>query len=263
MEQDRAQAPRGGAPDGAAGSVAQLHRWPVKSLRGEAVDAARFDGTGMTGDRAYALLDGREKRSGKVLTVRQNAAMLRWGAGYGDPVAPAEPPVLVSPAGERWSWSDPGLGEELSTALGVPARPHAAPGQQDRGPSVLVTFAASLAALAEELGTEVDLLRFRPNLHVDADLPAFAEAAWQPGTTLTTGEVVLRTSTEHTGPCVRCAVPSWDRTGGERWPQLQSHLIARHDNLFGVIMDVVEHGVVRRGDAVHVAEPAASDAVRA
>ncbi|MHA6798716.1 MOSC domain-containing protein [Bounagaea algeriensis] len=255
MEQDRAQTPHGNAP---VGTVAQLHRWPVKSLRGEDVDAARFDGTGMTGDRAYALLDGREKRSGKVLTVRQNAAMLQWGAGYGGTVAPAEPPALVSPAGEQWSWSDAGLGAALSTALGTAARPHAAPGQQDRGPSVLVTFAASLAALSREVGTAVDLLRFRPNLHVDADLPAFAETAWQPGTSLTAGEVTLRISTERTGPCVRCAVPSWDRAGSQRWPELQSHLVEQHDNRFGVIMDVAESGVVRRGDAVHLTEPTAN-----
>lgn len=255
MEQDRAQTPHANAP---AGTVADLHRWPVKSLRGEDVDAARFDETGMTGDRAYALFDGREKRSGKVLTVRQNAAMLHWGAGYGDAVAPTEPPVLVSPTGERWSWSDAGLGTALSSAFGIRAQPRAAPGHQDRGPSVLVTFAASLAALSREIGTAVDLLRFRPNLHVDADLPAFAETAWQPGTSLTVGEVTLRISAEHTGPCVRCAVPSWDRTGSQRWPKLQSHLIEQHDNRFGVVMDVAQFGVVRRGDAVHVTEPTAS-----
>ena len=43
------------------GTVAALHRWPVKSLRGEEAGAARFDERGMAGDRAHALIDGRER----------------------------------------------------------------------------------------------------------------------------------------------------------------------------------------------------------
>ena len=39
----------------AAGTVVSLHRWPVKSLGGEPVDALRIDGRGAGGDRAQAL----------------------------------------------------------------------------------------------------------------------------------------------------------------------------------------------------------------
>jgi uncharacterized protein YcbX len=53
----------------ASGTVLSLHRWPVKSMGGEAVDALRIDGRGAGGDRAHALFDtfrGRPRR----LTVR-------------------------------------------------------------------------------------------------------------------------------------------------------------------------------------------------
>ncbi|MFB9570366.1 MOSC domain-containing protein [Saccharopolyspora hordei] len=236
----------------AGGTVSELTRWPVKSLRGESVPAARFDHRGMAGDRAYALRDRRPTREGNTLTVRQNPAMLSWGAAYGPVADPARPPQLHAPDGTTWEWDDPTLVDALTGSLGLPLSLHAADGQQDRGPTVLVTFEASRVALGEELGAEVDLRRFRTNLHLDTDLPAFAEERWEPGATLTVGEVELEVTGENAGPCIRCAVPSWDAEGRERWPALQAHLIERHENKFGVIVRVTGPGDVRRGDPVAV-----------
>ncbi|NIH78751.1 MOSC domain-containing protein [Amycolatopsis viridis] len=231
------------------GSVAAVRRWPVKSLRGEEVEAARFDERGVAGDRAHALVDGRNRRRGKLLTVRQHPAMLAWGAEYGPVIDPPKPPVLHAPDGRAWNWDEPGLAEALSDSFGMPVELRAADGQQDRGPTVLVTFAASLAALAVELGRPVDLDRFRPNLHLTLDAPPFAEEDWTAGTVLRAGDVTLEVTGERAGPCIRCAVPSWDPSGRARWPELQSHLIQRHDNKFGVIMRVTRAGVIAARDA--------------
>ena len=157
------------------GDIRGLHRWPVKSLRGERVTTARLDHRGMAGDRAYSLLDERPDRAGKQLTVRQMPRMLAWEAAYpatcdGSPEPPGDP-VLYDADGAAWGWDDPGLPAALAEAYDLPLSLHAADGQQDRGPTVLVTFEASLRALAEEMGAEVDLLRFRPNIHLDADVP--------------------------------------------------------------------------------------------
>ncbi|MGP4020059.1 MOSC domain-containing protein [Saccharopolyspora sp. 5N708] len=234
------------------GSVSGLSRWPVKSLRGEHISAARFDARGMAGDRAYALLDERPTRAGNVLTVRQNPEMLGWAASYGDTADPTGPPTLRAPDGAEWSWQDPKLTDVLAESLGIPLSLRAADGQQDRGPTVLVTFEASRAELGEELGADIDLRRFRTNLHVAADQPAFAEEDWEPGTVLTAGEAELTVTGDYSGPCIRCAVPSWDAEGRQRWRDLQTHLIGRHDNKFGVIMRVTRPGVVHQGDTVSV-----------
>lgn len=234
-----------------SGSVARLHRWPVKSLRGERVTSARFDERGMAGDRAHALVDLRPNRHGKVLTVRQNQELLRWHSSYASSYADrADAPVLHAPDGTEWSWRDPGLPAALSESLGLPLELRAADGQQDRGPSVLVTIESSRAALEHELGAEVDLDRFRPNLHLTLDAPAFAEERWEIGTTLTVGEVILEAIGYPDGPCIRCAVPSWDAHGRERWPKLQTWLIERHENKFGLIMRVTRPGTISVGDDV-------------
>ncbi|PRX99075.1 MOSC domain-containing protein [Allonocardiopsis opalescens] len=244
------------APPPFRGSLARLYRWPVKSLRGEAVPEAALDAAGLAGDRAYTLLDERPNREEAVLTVRQRPAMLHWAAAYPPGPAPSGPPVVTGPDGTRYGWEDPTLAEALAAGLDLPLRLGAALRHQDRPGTVLVTTESSRAALEAELGAPVDLLRFRPNLHLALDAPAFDEETWGPGTVLTIGAAVLETGGESTGPCVRCAVPSWDPRGERRWPELQSWVISRHDNLFGTIMQVTRAGVVRVGDPVTL-QPAA------
>ena len=137
----------------AAGTVLSLHRWPVKSLGGEQVDALRIDRRGAGGDRAQALLGifgGRRQR----LTVRQVPRMLGWQASYPqapgaelDPDAPPLP-VLMAPDGRGFAWDDPRLPGALRDDLGRPVdlcRDMALmPDLQD---SLLVTVEASRAAL--------------------------------------------------------------------------------------------------------------------
>ncbi|HKS44802.1 MAG TPA: MOSC N-terminal beta barrel domain-containing protein [Amycolatopsis sp.] len=230
------------------GTVAGLHRWPVKSLGGERIAAARLDGRGLVGDRVHALIDLRPNRAGQALTVRQVPQLLTWSSGYGPSVIdPSGPPVLRAPDGESWSWTDPGLAAALTKSLGIALEPQSADGMQDRGPTVLVTFEASLAALEEELAAPVELDRFRPNVHLAVDAPPFAEQDWGAGTTITIGDVMLEVVGDRAGPCVRCTVPSWEPAGRERWPKLQRWLIEQHENKFGLIMRVTHAGIVRTG----------------
>src|SRR4051812_6972147 len=155
-----------------AGTAVSLHRWPVKSLAGEEVDVLRIDGRGAGGDRAQALtasFGGRRQR----LTVRQAPRMLGWRAAYPqapgaelDPDAPPLP-LLTAPDGRELAWDAPALPGALRDDLGRPVelcRDLALmPDLQD---SLLVTVEASRVALERELGRDVDLRRFRPNLHL-------------------------------------------------------------------------------------------------
>jgi uncharacterized protein YcbX len=231
------------------GTVSGLYRWPVKSLAGEKIEAARLDDRGLAGDRAHFLIDRRPRHDGRVLTVRQNAALLGWGSFYGPKVAdPEGPPTLRSPEGDELSWEAPETAEVLARSLGLPLELRDETGMQDRGPTVHVTIEASRAELERELSAPIGIERFRSNVHLSLDAPAFAEEQWSAGTTITIGEVTLEVAGEDSGPCIRCAVPSWDPTGRERWPELQRWLVHKHDNKFGVIMRVTRAGVAGIGD---------------
>jgi uncharacterized protein len=242
----------------AEGVLTDLARWPVKSLGGEVLAAARLDWRGLGGDRAYALLDRRQGREGRWLTIRQAPRMLAWSAAYpeapDDRLDPADPPppTLRGPDGRVWGWDDPGLGQALADDLGMEVRRHRdLGGQQDLKASVLVTTEASRLALEQALGRPVGLRRFRPNLHLELDAPAFAEEGWEGGR-LQVGEVTL----ELLNPCVRCVIPTRDPDDLSRWPELLRWLHRRNGALFGVNARVVTAGRVRAGDRVTVVEPA-------
>src|SRR3954468_9035886 len=166
----------------AAGTVAELHRWPVKSMGGEPVEALRIDERGAGGDRTYALFDGFKGRP-RRLTAREAPRLLTWTASYGGAdVDPADPPAptLATSDGPPYAADDADLTAILAEDLrrDVEMRRDVR-GQQDLPNTLLLTTQATLEALRAELGEELDLRRFRPNVHVALDTPAWAEHDWE------------------------------------------------------------------------------------
>lgn len=236
-----------------AGTVASLHRWPVKSLAGEDADALWLDARGVAGDRAHALYDvfkGEPRR----LTVRQAPGMLRWHAAYAErPGAALQPgdvplPTLTAPDGTRFAWDDPALPQALSDDLGRPVtlrRDEAL--MQDLDDSVLVTTQATLDAVGAAVGP-LDLRRFRTNVHVVLDdAPAFAENAWE-GRALQVGDVTL----ELLHPCERCVIPTRDPDTTVKDPNILKWLTRHRDGIFGINarLPAGASGRIGVGDAV-------------
>jgi uncharacterized protein len=237
------------------GRVMQVWRWPVKSMAGERVRSTRVDARGAGGDRTHAVLH-HHKGEWKPLTAREAPRLLAWRAAY--PFAPdaglqpEQPPfaMVTAPSGARsYSWNDPRLRRALSEDLGrdVQLRRDVA-GIQDLERSLLITTESTRAALAEELGIELDLRRFRTNLHLELDAPAWAEHEWEGATVRFAGGVVLRLL----HACVRCAIPTRDPETQQKWPELLRHLDAHHQTLFGVNARVMQAGRIAVGEAVEI-----------
>ena len=226
----------------AAGTVTQLHRWPVKSMGGEPMDALAVDGRGAAGDRAHAVFDV-HKGAPRRLTARQAPRLLAWRARYdGDPSEPS----LTAPEGTEWEWSDPGLPAALSADLGREITLRSDPAlQQDLPDSLLVTVQSTLEAVSSELGAELDLRRFRTNVHVELDAAAFAEEGWE-GRTLRVGAAEL----ELLHPCERCAIPTRDPDTQEKWAPLLRHLFDRHTGRFGINARARGEATIAIGDEV-------------
>lgn len=238
--------------------MAEMWRWPVKSMGGEEVRSFRLDERGVGGDRTHAVIH-HHKGEWKPLTAREAPRLLAWHASY--PFAPDaglrpdDPPhaQVTGPDGRSWRWGDPRLRNALAEDLGRDVRLRRdLAGIQDLERSVLVTTEATRAALADELGTPIDLRRFRTNVHLELDAEPWAEHGWEGGTLRLSGGVVLRLL----HACVRCAIPTRDPVTTAKWPELLRHLDARHETLFGINARVVQSGRIAVGETATTEPPA-------
>jgi len=232
----------------ATGRVTELHRWPVKSMAGQPVDALNIDGRGAAGDRAHALFD-EFKGAPRRLTVRQVPRMLLWHAGYdGADVTPQDVPFpeLTAPDGRTFDWRDPQLPQALEDDLGRPVALRRDLGlMQDLDHSLLVTTQATLDAVSAALDTEIDLRRFRTNVHVVLDAEPYAEEEWE-GRELTIGDAAFRLL----HPCERCVIPTRDPDSAQKWPELLRWLTRERRMLFGMNARPLRPARIAIGDPV-------------
>jgi uncharacterized protein YcbX len=240
--------------DRSLGTVAALWRWPVKSMAGERLRALRVDGRGAGGDRTHAVFH-EHKGVHKPLTAREAPRLLAWKAAYpfnqDGGLDPRDPPraTVVSPDGHRYLWGDPRLCTALEDDLGrrVDLVRDVA-GIQDLERTVLVTVAASLEALGDELDGPIDIRRFRPNLHLHLDADPWAELGWEGRQLAFAGGVRVRLL----HPCERCAIPTRNPDTQEKWPRLLRHLTARHGMCFGINGRVLAAGRIEIGEPVEL-----------
>jgi uncharacterized protein YcbX len=234
----------------ASGTVAELHRWPVKSMAGQAVDALVLDERGAAGDRAHALFD-EHKGAPRRLTARQAPRLLLWHAAYDGEITPDEvpKPTLTAPDGRAFDWDDAELPEALADDLGRPLTLKRDLGlMQDLGHTLLVTAESTLRAIEQSMGEALDLRRFRTNVHVvldDAD--AYAEEEWE-GRELTIGEATFRLL----HPCERCVIPTRDPDTAEKWGELLRWLTRERRGLFGMNARPLHPARIALGDPVSV-----------
>jgi MOSC domain-containing protein len=62
------------------GTVAEIWRYPVKSMAGERLDSVALAETGVEGDRRWALVDGSANRAGKLLTGTEEKRLMTYHA---------------------------------------------------------------------------------------------------------------------------------------------------------------------------------------
>lgn len=229
------------------GRVAQLWRYPVKSMLGERLEQTPIDARGVHGDRAFAVCD----RHGKLGSGKDTRRFRRLDGLFGFHARWRGDRVRVDfPDGRSLEAGDPALDASLSDALGDDLR-LAAEGDVrhfDAGPVHLLTTSAlqRLQSLLPDL--HIDARRFRPNLVIDdagVDLP---DSEWI-GRTLCVGDQVLLRVSEATERC-RMTTLAQDELPEE--PRILRGL-ARHADLHvGVYAEVVRGGTVACGAPVRL-----------
>lgn len=230
-------------------TVTSLHRYPVKSMRGESLTSAVVEPWGLEGDRRWMVVEADGPRAGTFVSARRDPGLLLLDPLVTDagivlrspddrlpPLAVTAPetdhrevhiwgsavPAATAPAAEAW----------LSGAVGRPVRlaylddPTARPTDPERsepgdrvsfadGYPLLLTTEASLAALNDALlegseGAEDPVAMDRFRSNVVVDGTApWAEDDWR---RVRIGEVTFRM----VKGCARCVLTTVDPRTGER-----------------------------------------------
>lgn len=213
-------------------------------MTGETVPELDCDHRGCVGDRTWAVLTpvGRIGSGKRTRRFERVDGLLALRAR-----TEAEGPVVVLPTGRTLAVTDPAVDAALSDHLGR----EVSVGQEDGidhfddGP-VSILAAASVDALAAELGAEIDPARFRPNIVV-AGWPAYAEDALV-GRVLRVGEVLL----EVTMRSPRCVMVDMETADLPSQPGVLRAVGQVNEACLGVIARVVQPGRMRAGDRVEV-----------
>ena len=104
-----------------AGSLVSLHRYPVKSMMGEEINAAQVTPRGVYGDRAYALCDVETRKIVSAKNPRKWPNLFSYRAAYVIPpeTEPSLPAVRVMlPDGRLVRSSSPEFAPTISSVLG-------------------------------------------------------------------------------------------------------------------------------------------------
>jgi uncharacterized protein len=236
------------------GTVVELWRYPVGSLRGERINQALLDSHGVLHDRGWGLID----ETGSVAAPETER---RWRFVPDMLSRTGETGVEISTDGTAWLTipSDaanaaaskragfPVTFRPLAPMMEVTSAVQAAP-RYDRGHLHILTT-ASLMALADLLPPEslVDVKRFRPNIVIDMDAvdPGFPDRQLI-GRRLRIGDALVAVNE----PCERCSFTALAQ-GDLPFAKEVLRAIARHGGGgFGVLANVVEAAPIRQGDTV-------------
>ena len=220
------------------GRVAQIWRYPVKSMHGEEVANARLTADGLEHDRLYAFESPAAPAGMLRLPAQDRRELLRFTAWQRD--AGVE---VVTPAGLRLAVDSPELLAELPA--GVRLTYESTP-QTDVRPLALIGL-RTVESVSEGLGVALDARRFRANLLLDLPEP-FLEDSFV-GRTLRVGSTAMLRILERDPRCRFIAFDPIDPFGQPLIP-LMKYLDRHHQTRAGVYAAVLTPGPIARGDEI-------------
>jgi uncharacterized protein len=256
------------------GHIAEVRRYPVKSMQGETLAQVGIGPEGLDGDRRFAVIDAETGRVASAKNPRKWAGLLNIRAELRDGAL-----FLTAPDGSEYRSDRDDLDAVLSRIVGrsvtlrgsplataaieiewpsVPGLPSAGTesveslpsgGYFDLAPVHILTTATLHRFRDLASGCDFDPRRFRPNIVIETvpELIGFVESGWV-GRTLVTGNVRL----EVTALCSRCVMTTLAQPGLTADPQILRAVVAHGSAAVGVYARAEQAGEVTTGVPVWV-----------
>jgi uncharacterized protein len=233
------------------GRIEAIYRYPVKSMRGEPLDAATLGWHGVDGDRRLALRRIDERGGFPWLTASRLPGLLlftprRPEDGKGD----TAPTHVVTPEGEEMPIFGEALAADISRRHGRPVEMMQLRHGIFDDASISVITSDTVREVCRLAGTSADVRRFRPNIVVRSVRGTpFEEDDWLGG--------VLTFGNANDGPAVtvtmrdaRCAMVNFDPDEGTAAPEVLKAVVKANENNAGIYGTVTRIGLLAVGQTV-------------
>ena len=238
------------------GVVKELYRFPVKSMRGEALATAQVYWHGLDGDRRYAFVRSDNRSGFPWLTGRELPQMLQYTPYFTNFNDIANSPVEVAlPNGRSYPIDAPELNQELAEAYGKPVNLIKIGRGAFDSQVVSVMSAATVTALGEQMerplrGNVISPLRFRQNIIIETfDQQPFVEERWLDSSLIFGSQpdgLRLRLNRR----IQRCVMINIDPETSEKEPTVLKNVAQTRENCAGVYASAEQPGMIRIGDVV-------------
>ena len=212
--------------------LAELWRYPVKSMRGELIPTADVLQTGIRGDREIVVLATKRNR---IITSRTHHRLLGLQGG----IAPDTGKATVNGI----AWDDPAARKLVEEAVGEPAELIEVPGTERF--DVLPLLVATDGAI-EAIG--LDRRRFRPNILI-AGVEGLAERQWEKKQ-IRLGEVEIYAAQLR----ARCVMTTYDPDTLKQDRTVLFRIVSDFDGTMALDCSVTKPGTIRVGDEVTVVD---------
>jgi hypothetical protein len=230
------------------GEVEALFRYPVKSMRGEALNEAGLGWHGLEGDRRLALRRIDDRSGFPWLTATKLPELILFTPVHG--TAESLPTHVRTPEGEELALFSQQLAAEVSRSHGSPVEmTHLNRGIFDEA-SVSVITSATVGGIAKFVGHDPDVRRFRPNILVSAlHAKPFEEDSWVGGL-LSFGDSEDAATIGITNRDERCSMICFDPDSAQSAPEMLKMLVRERDNKAGVYGTVIRRGQLALGQPI-------------
>jgi uncharacterized protein YcbX len=205
--------------------VAELWRYPVKSLAGEQIDAAEIHADGIAGDRRVLVYN---EQTRNLVTSRTHPKLLGLKATLN-----ADGVVLINGR----PWDDLESAQAIITAAGPHARLIEWDGLERF--DILPLLVATDGAI-QEFG--YDRRRLRPNIIIGG-VDGLAEREWA-GRRMRIGDLVI----EFAQLRGRCVMTTYDPDTQEKNPKVLRDIVKKFDGTLALDTEVIQGGRISVGD---------------
>lgn len=242
------------------GRVSDLTIYPIKGMRGIAVDTMEISFNGARGDRSHAYIMTDSPKTPNTLDTIVCPQLLQYTPQLRNPRTPKDSPIEVFTLEmQNFAPDDSELLAELSELCGHPlAALRMGRGLYHSQPLSLISL-ASISAIEASVGATIDPRRFRENITIDTRKgPPFEEDEWR-------GHVVSFGYRRDSAKIVvtkldrRCKTINLDPETGKR-NQSILQAVQKRDTVagevragyLGVYATVFSEGTIQKGDPVIV-----------